>query len=91
MQSRPEAFDERVIDRRGDAAHRAEQPGLPEPVPEEPAGVLRAGSAWTTVPGSGRRRQRAISSASTTISAVIRSEIDQPTMRREYASITAAQ
>ena len=38
-------------------------------------------SAWTTVPGSGRRRQRAISSASTTISAVILSEIDQPTIQ----------
>lgn len=40
-------------------------------------------SAWTTVPGSGRRRHRAISSASTTISAVMRSLIDQPTIRRE--------
>jgi len=48
-------------------------------------------SAWTMVPGSGRRRQRAISSASTTISAVMRSEIDQPTIRLLNASMTAAQ
>lgn len=47
-------------------------------------------SAWTTVPGSGRRRQRAISSALTTISVVIRSLIDQPLMRRLNASIRRA-
>jgi hypothetical protein len=57
--------------------------------PSRPACAPR--SVWTMVPGSGRRRLRAMSRASTTISVVIRSEIDQPTIRRLNASITAAQ
>ena len=40
-------------------------------------------SAWTIVPGSGRRLQRAISRASTTKSERMWSAIDQPTMTRE--------
>jgi hypothetical protein len=47
-------------------------------------------SEWTTVPAAGRRRQRAISSASTTSSARMWSAIDQPTIARVNTSRTAA-
>lgn len=42
LHRRPEALDERVIDAGGDSAHRSEQTGLAEPVPEEPRGVWRS-------------------------------------------------
>ena len=45
-------LDERVVDAGGDAAHRAEQPGLPESVPEDPGRVLS--SAVGVNHGSGR-------------------------------------
>jgi hypothetical protein len=45
----------------------------------------------TPAPGAGRRRQRAISRASTTSSARMWSAIDQPTICRVNTSSTAAQ
>ena len=48
-------------------------------------------SACTIAPGAGRRRQRAICRASTTSSVRMWSAIDQPTIIREKASMTAQQ
>ena len=59
MHCRPERLDQCLVDRRRDAAHRAEEPGLAQPMPEEPAGVSRSSirmnhGSWlgTTAPAS---------------------------------------
>ena len=54
LHGRPERFHHRVVDAGGDAAHRAEQPGLAQPVAEDPTGVLTLPrSECTIVPGCG--------------------------------------
>ena len=65
LHGRPERLHHRVVDARGDPAHRAEQAGFAQPVPEDPGRVLRAavgvhdraGSVGAASgPSAGRRR-----------------------------------
>lgn len=88
----PKGFHERVVVGGGDLAHGTEQPGLAEPAAEPPAGVLTGfnRSECRIVP-TGLRRHRAMSRASMTSSVRRWSAMGQPTQRREYTSITAAQ
>lgn len=84
-------LDEGVVDARRDPAPRSEQTRLAEPVAEEPGGVLsssirmndRSGLGSAPPPGHLERVDDHLGGD--------RSEIDQPTMRRELASMTAAQ
>ena len=71
--------------------HRAEHAGGAQAMTEQPGLHCDPRSLGTTAPHSGRRRQRATSSASTTSSARMWSAIDEPTTTRLKTSRTAAQ
>jgi hypothetical protein len=78
-----------VVERIAAGAHRGDQPRLARRPPEGQRGVLPDPlSLWWTSPAGGRLRVTAIAGASTTRSAFRFSRIDQPTILREYRSIT---
>jgi hypothetical protein len=71
----PDRLHHRVVDRAGHPAHRAEQPGLTEPVTKDPGHPAQPLSECRIVPGSGCRLQRAICRASTTGSERLRTGV----------------
>ena len=76
-----QALGRRVVVRGPDAAHRGGDPRLLQSPGERKRDVLRSLVRVVHEPGAGRRRDVAMSSASTTSSVRRCEAIDQPTMR----------